>query len=333
MRFSTLGHTGVEVSRVSLGTAFFGVHIKEEECARILDRALELGINVIDTAEKYIRPKPGTSESVLGDLLQGRREEVFLATKVDPGRAWAGGSLNRGLTKRVLVQAVEGSLRRLDTDHIDLLYAHEPDSSTPLDETIAAFDHLIQAGKVRYAGLSNFPAWQLVEALWTGDRLGCRPISAAQDLYNVFERGPESDLYPVCQRDGVGTFAYSPLAGGLVTGKYTQEMAQGDTPVPKSIRAGYFERVTEESGEASSAPKLTRNALARAARIAAWSRDRGYTGAQAALAWVLGNPDVTSAILGVSTVQQLDSNASGFDLVLTPAERNELSELAAAETE
>ena len=151
MRFSTLGHTGVEVSRVSLGTAFFGVHIKEEECARILDRALELGINVIDTAEKYIRPKPGTSESVLGDLLQGRREEVFLATKVDPGRAWAGGSLNRGLTRRVLVQAVEGSLRRLDTDHIDLLYAHEPDSSTPLDETIAAFDHLIQAGKVRYA--------------------------------------------------------------------------------------------------------------------------------------------------------------------------------------
>jgi aryl-alcohol dehydrogenase-like predicted oxidoreductase len=133
----------------------------------------------------------------------------------------------------------------------------------------------------------------------------------------------------VCSRHGIGTFTYSPLAGGLLTGKYTLDMAGGGDSIPSSYRAGYFERVTDESGEASSAPKVTKRAITRATHIAEWATERGYPPAHAALAWILGNPDVTSAILGVTTLDQLESNAEGFDFVLSEAERSELSELAA----
>jgi aryl-alcohol dehydrogenase-like predicted oxidoreductase len=156
---------------------------------------------------------------VLGDLLRGRRHEVFLASKVSPQRPWAQQIVNRGLSRRVVMQAVEGSLRRLQTDHLDLLYAHGPDPATPLEETLAAFDDLERAGKIRYAGLSKHSAAQVTEALWMAERHHLRPIAATQDLYNLLERENEQELYPVCRRHGVGTFAYAPLAGGLLSGK------------------------------------------------------------------------------------------------------------------
>ena len=328
MRFAHLGRTGVKVSRISLGTGFFGGAISERECDRILSRALDLGINVVDTAEKYLRPNRGASETVLGTILGDRRDDFFVATKVDPSDARSDQPANRGLNRRVVISAVEASLRRLQTDYLDLVYAHEPDPATPLDETLSTFDDLIRAGKIRYVGLSNFPSSLVVEALWTADRLALRPIVATEDLYNLLERGNEAELYPACSRHGIGTFAYSPLAGGLLTGKYTLDMAGGGDSIPSSYRAGYFERVTDESGEAASAPKVTEGAITRAARIAAWANERGYPPAHAALGWILGNPDVTSAILGVTTLEQLDNNAAGFDFALSDAERSKLSDLA-----
>ena len=330
MRFARLGHTGVEISRISLGTAFFGGAIPERECVRILNKALDLGINVLDTAEKYLRPTPGASETTLGRILRGRRDQVFLATKVDPTGDRADKPAGRGLSRETVISAVEASLRRLQTDCVDLVYAHSPDPGTPISETLSAFDHLIESGKIRHAGLSNYPASQIAEALSIADRLALRPVVATQDLYNLLERKNEAELYPLCGRRGIGTFAYAPLAGGLLTGKYTLDMAGGDS-VPSSYRAGYFERVTDESEEAASAPKVTEGAIGRAARVADWAKERGYDPVHTALAWVLGNPDVTSAILGVTRLEQLERNSAGFDLVLSQAEQTELSDIACSQ--
>ena len=327
MRFARLGNTGVEISKISLGTGFFGGAIPEAECLRILTRALDLGINVIDTAEKYLRPTPGASETTLGRILRGRRDEVFLATEVDPTGDRSGEPSGCGLSRAMVISAVESSLRRLQTDCVDLVYAHAPDPGTPLSDTLSAFDHLIKAGKIRHAGLSNHPAPLVAEALSVADRLDFRPVVATQDLYNLMERRNEAELYPLCRRRGLATFAYAPLAGGLLTGKYTLDMAGGDS-VPSSHRAGYFERVTDESGEASSAPKVTGGAISRAARIANWAGERGYDPAHTALAWVLGNPDVTSAVIGITRLDQLERNSAGFDLVLSDSERTELSNIA-----
>ena len=328
MRYALLGRSGVRVSRIALGAAFFGTRIERDDCARILDRALELGVNVIDTAEFYLPPERGVSESILGGLLRGRREAAFLATKVHP-RGWHPEPVNRGLSRRVVMQAVEGSLRRLQTDHVDLLYAHAADPSTPLEETLAAFDDLVRAGKVRYAALSNHSAAQVVEALWTADRLALRPIMATQDLYNLLERGNEAALYPVCRRHGIGVFAYSPLAGGVLSGKYTQDVARGTAAAPGGTRADYFLEPGQRVEQAGAWPKLTLDTVSGALRLKNWAEARGRTAAQVALAWVLGEPAVTSAILGVTTLDQLEANAPAFDLELTPEEREEVARLVA----
>ncbi len=329
MRFATLGRTGVQISVVTLGAAFFGGRISTDDSRRILDRAFELGINSIDTAEAYLNPNPNTSEEVLGDLLNGRRDEVFLATKVSPHRSWQDQIANRGLTRRVVVQAVEGSLRRLQTDHVDLIYAHGQDPLTPLEETLAAFDDLIRSGKVRYAGLSNHTPAQLTEAMWIADRQRMRPIAAAQDLFNLLERSKEKEHLPVCRRHGIGVLAYSPLAGGLLSGKYTWEMVDDAAKVPVEARASYFGRESDASAPATSFPKLTEPTVAAAARVTEWAEKRGHTAAQVSLAWVISEPVVTSAILGVTTLDQLEENAPAFDLELAEGERKELAELAA----
>jgi len=191
MRYRRLGRTGVQLSRFSLGASFFGTRIGRDEAAAILHRALDLGVNVVDTAESYLRPEPLASEAVLGEILPGVRRDLFLATKVGPARTWEEPAANQGLSRRVVMQALDGSLRRLKTDHVDLLYAHFPDPATPLEETLGAIEDLVRAGKVRYAGLSNHSAARVAEALWTADRHGWRPIVATQDLYNP-RCGPRS---------------------------------------------------------------------------------------------------------------------------------------------
>ena len=328
MRYTELGRTGVRVSSITLGCAFFGGHVDRAESRRIVHRALDLGVNSIDTAESYLDPSPGVSEELLGEILQGRRQEVFLASKVNAQRGWHAAAVNRGLTRRVVLQAVEGSLRRLNTDHLDLIYAHSPDPTTPLEETLTAFDDLVRAGKVRYAGLSNHSAAQFVEALWIAERRNLRPVAATQDLYNLLERAPEAELYPTCRRFGIGAFVYAALAGGVLSAKYSQAVVRGEEAPPSRSRPTYFGR--SESGRASSSPVLNDHTVTAAVRLRGWAEARGHTAAQAAAAWVLGEPAVTSVILGVSSVEQLEANAPGFDWELTPAERAEVGDLVAA---
>jgi aryl-alcohol dehydrogenase (NADP+) len=327
LRYRQLGRTGVQVSRFSLGASFFGTRIGRDDSARILRRALELGVNVVDTAESYLRPAPLASEAVLGEILPEVRRDVFLATKVGPARTWEAAPANRGLSRRVVVQAVEGSLARLRTDHVDLLYAHFPDPATPLEETLGAIEDLIRAGKVRYAGLSNHSAARVAEALWTADRRGWRPIVATQDLYNLFERVNEHDLYPLCERHGVGAFAYAPLAGGLLTGKYSLGMARDATTIPGEARAAYYGRAGSDAAPARSSPRLTEPTVLAAQRVAAWAEARQHRPAHVALAWVAGHPAVTSTLLGVTTLEQLEENVPALDLDLTPAERDDIADL------
>jgi aryl-alcohol dehydrogenase (NADP+) len=327
LRYRHLGRTGVPISRFSLGASFFGTRIGRDDSAAILHRALDLGVNVVDTAESYLRPTPLASEAVLGEILPDVRRDVFLATKVGPARTWEAPAANRGLSRRVVLQAIEGSLRRLRTDHVDLLYAHFPDPETPLEETLGAIDDLVRAGKVRYAGLSNHSAARVAEALWTADRHGWRPIVATQDLYNLFERVNEHDLYPLCQRHAIGAFAYAPLAGGLLTGKYSLAMARDATTIPGEARAAYYGRAGTDAAPARSSPRLTEPTVLAAQRVAEWAEARGRRAAHVALAWVAGHPAVTSTLLGVTTPEQLNENVPAFDLELTPTERSDVADL------
>lgn len=326
MRYSILGRTGVRVSRVALGTGFFGDPIPKEECARILNRAIELGINFIDTAEGYRPNKPGLSETILGEQLLSMRDEIVLATKVDPVRAWDDQIANQGLSRRVVIRAVEGSLRRLQTDYIDILYAHKPDPQTPLTETLRAFDDLIRDGKVRYVGLSKYPAWEVVESLWQADHLGLHPIAATQDLYNLLDRDSAREIYPACSRYGVAAIAYSPLAGGILSGKYSSSMVGRGNRVPSEWRGSYY-KDTSDSVRPGPAVRLTKRNIMAAERLEEWSRARGYTSAQVALAWVLGEPAVSSAIVGVTNVNQLESNSPAFHLELNPDARAQIAAL------
>ncbi len=332
MRYKRLGRTGVHVSNVTLGASFFGTRINESDSKRILERSLELGINAVDTAESYLRPAPRASETVLGRILQGRRHDVFLSSKVGPSRPWETDRANMGLTRRVVNQAVEGSLKRLRTDHIDLLFAHFPDPATPLDETLASIDDLIRAGKVRYAGLSNHSASKVTEALWIADRLNLRPVIATQDLYNLFERVNEHDLYPTCLKHDIAAFAYAPLAGGLLSGKYSLDMVRDSTKIPSGARAGYYGKFTDDSAPTRSSPKLTERSITAVDRVQSWAAERGHTVTNLALAWVMGHPAVTSLLLGVTTMEQLEENVPAFDLELSQTDRAEVAELLPRES-
>ena len=240
--------------------------------------------------------------------------------------------MNLGLTRRVVNQAVEGSLKRLRTDHIDLLFAHFPDPATPLDETLAAIDDLIRAGKVRYAGLSNHSASKVTESLWKADRLNLRPIVATQDLYNLFERVNEHDLYPTCLKHDIAAYAYAPLAGGLLSGKYSLDMVRDSTRIPAEARAGYYGKFTDDSAPTRSSPKLTERSIAAVDRVRAWAEERGHTVTNVALAWVMGHPAVTTLLLGVTTMEQLEENVPAFDLELSEADRTEIAELLPRES-
>ncbi len=222
MHYCLLGRSGVRVSRLCLGTVFFGTQVAEPEAAAIIHAALDAGVNFVDTAEVYPRPHYGVAESVVGRALRGRRHEVVLATKkrYDPGSFRSGTPADRGLSRHQIVDAVEASLRRLQTDYVDLYYPHQVDPETDLEITLRAFDDLLSAGKVRAIGLSNYPAWLTVEALWIADRRNFASPVCVQSLYNLLARDVEHELVPACARHGLSLVTYSPLAGGVLTGKY-----------------------------------------------------------------------------------------------------------------
>jgi aryl-alcohol dehydrogenase-like predicted oxidoreductase len=304
-----------------------------EDSIRVVHRALDLGVNFIDTANtygdrrfvsvdpKYPREYP-FSEEVIGRALVGRRHEAIVATKVcEP----TGESPNdRGLTRRYIFQQIEVSLRRLGTDHVDIYYAHHPDTRTPIEETLRAFDDLVRQGKVRYPAISNFAGWQIVEALWTADRLGLSRPACMQFNWNLLARQVEQEQLPALARFGMGALAFAPLAGGVLAGRYRA----GDKP-PSGSRAEFWIDRTWSPGRASSTPARSEENLARAERLEGWARERGWSSSQVALGWLLSDRRLTSVISGASSPEQLEESVRCVDVKLEPTERDEVAALVA----
>ncbi len=328
MKYTLLGRTGVRVSTLCLGTAFFGIAPLEADAPRLVARAIDGGINLLDTANSYGDQtrfdRPGippaaerpSSEELVGRGIRGRRHDVVIATKVQERVGDGpndGGPSGGGLSRRHIIAQCERSLRRLGTDHIDVYYAHHPDPTTPLDQTLRAFDDLVRQGKVRYPALSNYPAWELTRALWLSDRLGLNPPVAMEMPYNLVERRVERDVVPACLAFGVAITAYSALAEGLLTGRYTPAGDAGPADAgagePPPLRHGAGHRFPE-------------------ARLVNLGAEWGHAPAHLALAWLCGRPAVASAIVGPETESQLDALLPAADLTLSEEQLTELDGLA-----
>lgn len=288
----------MRVSTVGLGGNTFGNACDVPQTAAVIHRAIDLGINHVDTADVYAG---GRSEEYVGKALAGRRHDVVLATKM--GIAMGDGPNNAGLSYRRVLASCEGSLKRLNTDYIDLYYLHRPDPKTPLAETLRALDDLVRAGKIRYVGLSNFAAWQMTEALWISDRRGYLPPAVTQSQYNMLERSLESEIVPFCKAFGVGIVPYSPLAGGLLTGKYRK----GEEVKP-GVR-GY--------NNTGFARQLTDRNFSIVAGLEGFARDHGHTVGELAISWLLANSSVCSVIAGSTKPEQVEANAAAASWSLT----------------
>ena len=310
MEYRSLGRTGAMVSPLCLGTMNFGGPTGPEESIAIINRALEAGINFIDTANSY---NDGESERIVGRALKAsiRRNQVVLTTKV---HAKIGPGPNEGGTSRYhIVQACEDSLRRLQTDHIDLYQLHRPSLAVPQDETLRAFDDLIHSGKALYVGCSNHPAWMVMEALAISERHHLAPYISAQSPYNLLDRREENELIPLCQRYGLAVLPWSPLAGGILAGRYLQDK------VPEGSRAALM-------GEIFRA-RVTRRGREAAEKLAPAAHARSMTVAQFALLWIKDQPGVTAPIIGPRTLAHLEDFLPVLDMALAEADRTLFDEL------
>jgi aryl-alcohol dehydrogenase-like predicted oxidoreductase len=307
MTYRNLGNSGLKVSTVCLGAMMFGTGpdapCDEAEAGRIIDAFLDAGHNFIDTANMYTS---GQSEEVVGRAIASRRESVVLATK---GRGPIGpGQNDQGLSRGYLTRALEGSLRRLGTDYVDLYQCHFPDPDTPIEETMATLDGFVKSGKVRYLGCSNFSGSQIVEAQWAASRAASTPFVSLQPAYSLVARDIEVDILPACIRHGLGTLVYSPLGGGVLTGKY-----RAGEPAPADSRAG---RAGPTARVNWASRMLTDRNLTIADDVSKVAAELGTTPTAVAIAWVLGRRGVTSVIIGPRTFKQYEENLPGFDLVL-----------------
>ena len=300
MEYHNLGGSGVKVSPLCLGAMMFGGPTDEDDSIRIIHQALDAGINFIDTANVY---NAGESERVVGRALKGRRDQVVVATKV--GGATGEGPNDKGASRAHIFQAVDASLSRLDTDYIDLYYIHVPDYDTPVEETLSALDDCVRAGKIRYPACSNHYAWQVCEALWSSQRHGLDPYVAVQPLYNIVNRDAELELLPLCCKHELGVVTYSPLARGVLAGKYTP----GEAP-PDDSRAGRGDRRIQEA-------EYRDESLTVVASIVPLAEAHGVTLTQFSLAWVLANPLVTATIIGPRIMEQLDDNLGALEMNIT----------------
>jgi aryl-alcohol dehydrogenase-like predicted oxidoreductase len=304
MELRPLGRTGVKVSPLCLGAMMFGAwgNTDHDDSVRIIHRALDAGINFIDTADVYAR---GESEEIVGKALAGgRREHVVLATKVHGSM---GDDPNEfGNSRRWITAEVDNSLRRLRTDWIDLYQIHRPEHDTDVDETLGALTDLVRAGKIRYFGSSTFPSEQIVEAQWVAERRSRERFVCEQPPYSILVRGVEADVLPVCQRYGMGVITWSPLAGGWLTGRY-----RADRDVPESHRA---QRIPQRYD--MSLPGNQRK-LEAAEALAQLAEQAGISLVDMAIAFVLEHPAVTSAIIGPRTMEQLESQLGAADLELS----------------
>ncbi len=282
-----------------------------DEARRQVDLCLEAGVNLIDTADVY---SDGLSEEILGQVLHGRRDEVLVATKVR--MAMGPGPNDAGLSRHHILSGCEASLRRLGTDHIDLYQVHEWDGETPLEETLEALDLLVQAGKVRYVGASNYAGWQLMKALGTAERTGLPRFASEQIYYSLQARDAEYELIPAAVDQGLGVLVWSPLAGGLLSGKYRRD--QRPSAGSRQLTDWNEPPVYDQEMLYDTVEVL----LAIGAR-------RGVSAAQVALAYLIGKPAVTSVVIGARTTEQLTDNLAAADLVLSPEERDQLDKASA----
>jgi 1-deoxyxylulose-5-phosphate synthase len=303
LQYTTLGRTGIRVSKVCLGTMVFHPQVGEPVSHQIMDRALDLGINFFDTADIY---QQGIVEEFVGSWLPSKRQQVILATK---GRGRMGeGQNDIGLSRVHIIQAVEDSLRRLRTDYIDLYQVHAPDDLTPIETTLRALDDLVHQGKVRAIGCSNYAAWEMCKALWVSDKLGLERFESAQPCYSLLYRQPEAELFPLCQAEKVGVMVYEPMAAGLLSGKFQWDGKPG-AGTRYDLRGETYRNRFWFQPNFQIVEKLK--------PLAAKS---GRSMAQFALAWILANPAVTSVISGVTSVAQLEENATVADAPLTAEE-------------
>ena len=294
MEYRSLGRTGVQVSVACLGTMTFGWEPDDwgspaADGEKITGKAIDLGINFFDTADVYAR---GTSETVLGKALKGKRDKVVLATKCH-GRMADDDPNARGNSRRHVIEACEASLKRLQTDWIDLYQIHRPEPSIPIDETIRALDDLIRAGKVRYAGSSTYAGWQLCEAHYVAKELGISGFVCEQPPYNLLDRRIERELLPFCRTYNYGVIPWSPLAGGMLSGKYLEGMPKKG----RYVKSDPFKRLE----------KLPKQRLLRFKRLA---EKRGMAMASMSLAWVASQPGITSPIIGARSEKQLEESAA-----------------------
>ncbi|MBE2184700.1 MAG: aldo/keto reductase [Anaerolineae bacterium] len=316
MQYRRLGRTGLKVSAICLGAMNFGWSADQETSFKIMDAAVDAGINFFDTADVYSRWISGNiggeSELIIGEWFKTRdRDNIVLATKVR-GRMWAGPN-GEGLSRTHILRAVEDSLRRLNTDYIDLYQLHAPDPETPLDETLSALDILVRQGKVRYIGYSNYPAWQTVKAQWVSDKYGCAPFVCSQPSYSLLHRDEfEREQEAMCLDQGIAVIPYSPLAAGFLTGKYTRENRS-----PESTRgsSSLITRLAENDRAYDALDVVSEIALAHNVPMA-----------HVALAWLLARPSISSPIIGARTVEQLAELTGAPDLTLSDAEILRLNE-------
>ncbi len=311
MDYRSLGRTGVMVSPLCLGAMNFGGATPEAESIQIIHRALDAGINFIDTANVY---NAGESERAVGKALaeNHRRDQIVLATKVH-GRMGPGPN-DLGNSRYHIMKACEDSLRRLQTDHIDLYQIHRPSFTIPQEETLRALDDLVRQGKVRYIGSSTHPAWVIMEALAISERLGLARYVCEQPPYNLLDRRIENELIPFCQRYGLGIIPWSPLGGGLLAGRYRK----GQEPPPDS-------RLARQSGPI--VERVTPKAIEVAERVVALAQERGLTAGQLALLWCKDQPGITSPIIGPRTMAQLEELLPVMEMRLSDEDRAALDEI------
>jgi aryl-alcohol dehydrogenase-like predicted oxidoreductase len=321
MKHRRLGRTGLKVSEVSLGTMAFGRWIDEAQSQTVLDAAIDAGITLLDTADVYgkgmDRDNPlesGESEYILGRVLKGRRNQIILATKVH-GKVGIGPN-DSGQSRYHIFRAVEASLQRLQTDHIDLYQVHRFDPGTPLEETLSALDDLVKSGKVRYIGCSNFAAWQIAKAHGISALHRLNRYESVQPEYSIISREIEDELLPFVESEQVGVIVYSPLGRGLLTGKYKQ----GEAP-PEGTRGAAGERRLQSLLGAERNYRIVES-------LRPLADSRGWTLAQFSLAWVLSNRNISSAILGASRPEQIYDALRHIDMKLTSEELAEVDRVS-----
>jgi aryl-alcohol dehydrogenase-like predicted oxidoreductase len=295
MSYRRLGTSGLVVSVVGVGCNNFGRKLDADGTREVVDAALDAGITLFDTADIYGTPH-GTSEQLLGAALKGRRDEVVLATKFGMDMAGLNGNdFGARGSRRYVVRAVEASLRRLETDYIDLYQLHEPDPATPIEETLAALDDLVHSGKVRYLGNSNFAGWQIADADWTARAANLTPFISAQNRYSLLQRQVEAEVVPACEQFGLGLLPFFPLDSGLLSGKYRRDETPPDgTRLSLDRYQRFLDGADWDAIEA----------------LTAFGAERGHSLLEVAIAGLASRPAVTSVIAGATSAEQVQANAA-----------------------